>query len=212
MRLELAERLRCPNPHAPTPLVVVSGRKRDRELLEGFAGCPCCQLEVPIVEGHVRFSGNAPSSTAPEAGTAPDLDRLVALLGLGEPEGTVLLTGRYGLVAEALAEATGVSVILMHAARVWPASELVSAVLGAPPRVPFTDVTFRAAALDAETPGAIGADAVRAVAMGGRVVGAASLAVAAGLRELARDDQEWVAAREGSGAIVELTRRKQVEA
>lgn len=208
MRLELAERLRCPNPHAPTPLVVVSRRKRDRELLEGFAGCPVCQLEVPIVEGHVRFSGNAPSSTAPEAGTATDLDRLVALLGLGEPEGTVLLTGRYGLVAEALAEATGVSVVLMHAARVSPASELVSAVLGAPPRVPFTDMTFRGAALDKATPIALAADAVRAVAMGGRVVGAASLAVAAGLRELARDDHEWVAAREGSGAIVELSRRK----
>lgn len=207
MRLELAERLRCPNPHAPTPLIVVSRRKRERELLEGFAGCPVCHLEVPIIEGHVRFSGSAPSSAAPEASTAPELDRLIALLGLGEPGGAVLLTGRYALIAEALAESTGVSIVLMHAAKVWPASELVSAVLGAPSRVPFTDVTFRGAALDDATPIALAADAVRAVAMGGRVVGAASLAVPVGLRELARDDHEWVAAREAVGSIVELKRR-----
>jgi hypothetical protein len=87
----------------------------------------------------------------------------------------------------------------------------VSVVLGAPPRVPVTDVTFRGAALDAATPGARSADAVRAVAMGSRVVGAAGSIVPAGVRELARNDQEWVAAREGSGAIVELSRRKQAE-
>jgi hypothetical protein len=207
MRLDLAERLRCPRPHAPTPLVVVSRRKRERELLEGFAGCPVCQLEVPIVEGHLRFDGVAAGAAAADADQAPDLARLIALLGLGEPEGAVLLTGRYAIVAEALAELTGVGAVVMHATRVWPASELVSAVLGSPSLVPFTDTTFRGAALDASTPIALVADAVRSVAMGGRIVGAAGLLVPAGLKELARDDQEWVAARERSGAIVELRRR-----
>ena len=203
MRLDFAERLRCPRSHAPTPLVVVSRRKRGRELLEGFAGCPVCQLEVPIVEGHVRFEGIEPAP----AGRAPELDRLIALLGLAEPEGAVLLTGRYALIAESLAESTGVHAIVMHAAKEWPANELMSAVLGVLPLVPFTDATFRGAALDSGTPSALAVDAVRVVQVGGRVVGDAAMGVPAGLRAIARDDQEWVASREPIGPMVALRRR-----
>jgi hypothetical protein len=106
-----------------------------------------------------------------------------------------------------------VSVVLMHAAdadadagaRV--AEPAVAAVHGVPGSVPFTDDTFRAVALDADLPVSFVADAVRATATGGRVLARAGVAAPPGLKELARDDTEWVAARESGGAMVELKRR-----
>ncbi len=214
MRLDLVERLRCPNGHAPTPLIVVASLKRERELLEGVAGCPVCRLEARITGGHVRFEGAARATAtnvtatglAAPAAPAPELERVVALLGLSEPGGAVLLTGRYAALAEALAALTEAAVIVMHAAAP-PASERVSAVLGAPGTVPFIDATFRAAALDQATPPVIVEDVVRTVALQGRVLASVGLTPPHGLEELARDDREWVAARVGSGAVVELKRR-----
>ncbi|MCC6782223.1 MAG: hypothetical protein IT457_05235 [Planctomycetes bacterium] len=207
MRLELAERLRCPNPHAPTPLVVVSRRKRDRELLEGFAGCPVCRLEARITAGHVQFEGTASAPAFAPTGAAPELERVIALLGLSEPGGAVMLTGRYAALAEPLAMLTEAAVVVMHA-ETGSASDGVSAVLGALSRVPFTDATFRGAALDDGTPRAIVEDAVRTVAPEGRVLASVALTMPAGLKELARDDHEWVAARVSVDPVVELRRRQ----
>lgn len=206
MHLELAERLRCPAPHAATPLIVVARVTRERELREGFAGCPVCQLEARIIEGHVRFAGIASVGDAVEDGAAPDLARVIALLGLAEPGGAVLLTGRYASLAAALVAETGVRVVVMHASSLPSATEDLAAVTGALDRVPFTDATFRGAALDAGLPVALLSDAVRTVMVDGRVLADARVGALTGLKELARDDREWVAAREMAGAVVELKR------
>lgn len=205
MRLELTERLRCPNAHVPTPLVVVAREKRDRDLREGYAGCPVCRLEARITAGHVQFEGVVSAPAFAATGAAPELERVIALLGLSEPGGAVLLTGRYAALAESLAALTEASVVVMHA-DTPPASDQVSAVLGALGAVPFTDGTFRGAALDDTTPAAIAADAVRTLALQGRVLAAAALTMPSGLKELARDDREWVAAREMTEAVVALRR------
>ena len=206
MHLDLAERLRCPNDHRPTPLVVVAREKRDRDLREGIVGCSVCRLEARITAGHLRFEGHEPAPEFAATSAAPDLERVIALLGLSEPGGAVLLTGRYAALAEPLSARTEAAVVVMYA-DTPPASDQVSAVLGTLTRVPFMDETFRGAALDGRTPGSIVEDAVRAVAVQGRILAAASIPLPSGLRELARDDTEWVAARESSGAIVELKRR-----
>jgi len=206
MRLELAERLRCPNAHLPTPLVVVSREQRDRDLREGFAGCPVCRLEARITAGHVRFEGDASAPAFAARGAAPELERVIALLGLAEPGGAVLLTGRYAALAEPLATLTEATVVVMHA-DAPSASDQVAAVLGALTRVPFTDATFRGAALDDGMPQALVEDAVRTVVSQGRVLAAGTLPLPGGLKELARDDQEWVAARVSVGTVVELKRR-----
>ncbi len=83
----------------------------------------------------------------------------------------------------------------------------VSAVTGALAALPFTDGTFRGAALDAALPMALVADAPRTVAVRGRLLAAVAVPPPAGLRELARDDREWVAAREAVPTVVGLTRR-----
>ena len=223
MRLDLAERLRCPADHAPTPLIVVARAKRDRELLEGFAGCPVCHLEARVRAGHVEFPSGVESAVegagaaGHEASTGmaaragawmPDLERLQALLGLAEPGGAVLLTGRYASLGAALAARADVAVVTLQA-DAPPDAEGVSAVLGAPRRVPFTDGTFRGAALDAGLDAALAEDAVRTVSIGGRVLGAAALARPAGTNELARDAHEWVAAREAVPQAVPLSRRRE---
>lgn len=226
MRLELAERLRCPGPHAATPLIVVAQRTAGRELLAALLGCPVCRLEARVVDGDVRFDdAAAPRATDPAARarpeamrteSVPELERVVALLGLAEPEGAVLLTGRYAALAGRLATLTGVHVVVMHAEGMARGADAqgatavdasVSAVEGCAAAAPFSDATFRGVALDRELPAAFVADAVRATALGGRVLAAAGVPRPAGLEELARDDTEWVAARASDGAIVELKRR-----
>ena len=95
MRLEIAERLRCTQSHEPAPMVVVASEVDERELVRGTAGCPVCHAEVRISEGDVWFGtpvvgpGTAPASPAAEP-DAEALGRMIALLGLAEPEGTVL--------------------------------------------------------------------------------------------------------------------------
>lgn len=216
MRLDLAERLRCPRAHAPTPLVVVASSVVERDLRSGVAGCPLCQLEARVIEGAVRFAASGAdanrAATAPEvaahetAEPPPALDRLIALLGLAEPGGSVLLSGRYATVAESLALATEVAAVVMQSAADIDCNAQVAAVLGEEHAVPFSDATFRGAALDRVSP-EFAADAVRSVAVGGRVVGSAAQPVPAGLKVLAHDDTEWVAARESITAPIELRRR-----
>jgi hypothetical protein len=195
MRLELAERLRCPATHVPTPMVVVATRVAGRELLEGVVGCPMCRLEGRVTEGTVRFaeplgivlSGGAP----PGADDEPDedaIDRAAALLGLGEPGGAVLLAGRYATLAAVLRERF----------------EVATAVIETRAAIPFGDATFRAAALDL---GPVPLDAApRTVVPGGRIVAPSSADVPAGLRELARDAADWVAEREATSGVVTLGR------
>lgn len=216
MRLELAERLRCPRPHAPTPLVVVASQVVERDLRRGEAGCPVCRYEARIVDGDLVDGGpRTPADARPRAAASPtasptearELERLVALLGLAEPGGAVLLTGGYAALANDLASRCDVAVITDSPRASRPLEDPVAAVLGFTEAMPFTDGTFRAAALAAGTPPALATDQVRCVATGGRVVAPASVDRPAGLRELARDAQEWVAETEARPRVVELKRR-----
>lgn len=215
MRLEIAERLRCPHPHVPTPLIVVADRVLERDLIEGRAGCPVCRTEARIEEGDLWFAAlGGPVTAVATTSDPPDpnaLERLVALLGLAEPDGTVLLTGAYARFALRLAASTEVGVVTL-AAHGSPAGAgyrrglAVATVHGVATRLPFGDATFRAAALDASLAPALVADVVRGVHVGGRLVGAVGLTRPAGVRELARDATEWVGEREPTAPLVPLGR------
>lgn len=204
MRLELAERLRCPRAHAPTPLIVVAQRTHERELVEGFAGCPVCHLEARITAGDVAFPDGvevaAPSRLAP---TDDRVQRTAALLGLADPGGAVLLSGRYATLAAALAQGFGVTAILLGAREAAAATAPVAGVRAPAGTVPFADGTFRAAALETAFP-----DALRSVAVGGHVLAPAAAPLIAGLAELARDPEEWVARREPAAQPVAIARRQ----
>ena len=208
MRLDLAERLRCPRSHASTPLIVVADEVTGRDLRRGVAGCPVCQLEARIDAGDVWFGADRDDDHGEPADLEGALDRLIALCGLAEPGGAVLLTGRYGRLAERLTVAAGVSVVLIHPRSPHVGTDEVSTVHGERAQVPFIDQTFRAAALDTGFPESFIADVARSVQVGGRIVAAASVVPPEGVSELARDAAEWVGARERAAVVVELGRRK----
>jgi hypothetical protein len=215
MRLDLAERLRCPRPHGATPLVVVASEVVERDLRRGIAGCPVCRFEARFAGGDVFADGVAAQSRAagveerlaePSERTAA-LDRLIALLGLAEPGGAVLLTGEYASHAPALALRCELAVVTDRAVRDRALEDPVSAIVGFGDAIPFGDGTFRAAALGAATTPAQAAEATRCIVTGGRLVGAVTLSLPAGARELARDEREWVAETDVRATIVGLTRR-----
>ncbi len=218
MRLELAERLCCPSAHAPTPLILVRQLAVERELITGMLGCPVCQLEARIANGDVHFgpmvavASESESMGAAPVAAVPDIDRVMALLGLAEAGGAVLLTGRYAALGPRLAVRAEVSVVVMGPLRDPPTPNAdgagVSVLYGPLDRLPFTDGTFRGVALDVALPLGLVTEAVRATSLGGRVLAPVAVAPPVGVKELARDDQEWVAAREHSRPMVELTRRQ----
>lgn len=206
MQLEIVERLRCPRAHAATPLIMVAERTVERELVSGVAGCMSCHLEASVRDGDVFFPGTVPAAATSAHANPEALDRLVALLGLAEPSGAILLTGRYAALAAAVAAQVDVHVVVLNAEPVRGAG--VSVVHVAEPVVPFSDNTFRAAALDHETSMPVLLDTVRALQVGGRLLVELPLERPFGIRELARDATEWVGEREaGPTGVVRITRR-----
>ncbi len=227
MRLELAERLRCPGAHAPTPLIVVAQETRERVLRRAIVGCAVCGLEARIVAGALTFPDGlvvAGAEGAPaadlrgaaaavgdlRAGAAPPaevdaaaLERLVALLHLDAPGGAVLLAGGYARFAVALEASRDV-----HAVVLASAHDTRDDPRDGTPSIPFTDATFRAAAVEVMPPTLLG-DLPRVVTPGGRIVAVAGTEPPAGARVLARDEQEWVAeSAGGAGGMVTLQRLK----
>ncbi len=226
MRLELAERLRCPGAHASTPLIVVAQETRDRVLRRAIVGCAVCGLEARITAGALTFpdglvvagAEGAPAADLGRAAAADDvpagaavpadvdaaaLERLVALLHLDAPGGAVLLAGDYARFAAALEASHDVHTVVLTSAR-----DTRDERRDGTRSIPFTDATFRAAAV-AAMPSALLGDLPRVVTPGGRIVAAVGSEPPAGARVLARDDREWVAEREGSGGgMVTLQRLK----
>ena len=206
MRLELAERLRCPGAHAPTPLIVVAQETHDRVLHRAIVGCAVCGLEARIASGVLtlpsgfaaRRADDGVDPTADVADVA-DVERLAALLHLDAPGGAILLAGGYARFGAPLASGYGVQAIAL----VPPA-----VTRGAAPAIPFTDATFRAAAVEG-LPDASLADLARVIAPGGRIVAPTTVELPVGVSLLARDAREWVAASDGAGqgGVVALKRR-----
>jgi hypothetical protein len=197
MRLDLAERLRCPRPHAPTPLIVLASEVTGRNLVRGTAGCVTCRLEGRFVGGDLYIGdatvrcGGVSVTIAPR--DAALLDRLQALLGLSEPGGVVMLLGAYAGHSIALTERVEVTVVSLD---------------GTLDQLPFTDGTLRATALERSFPAHLAADLARCLSAGGRIVGAADVPLLPGIRELARDEREWVGERDSTSGIVGLQRRR----
>lgn len=226
MRIDLAERLRCPSPHQPTPLVIVAAEVVERDLVRGTAGCPVCHAEVRIARGDLWFGDAAEAATA-SADIAPGapttiaephdvagLERLMALLGLSEAGGAVLLTGDYARLALQLAATLDFSVVIVvdRGEGPGPGAGLergfaLAAVRGSPGAVPFSDGTFRAAALGAGLGPALVRDALRCIVPGGRVMGPAGLPRPDEVQELARDEREWVGETVPAAPMVTLGRR-----
>jgi uncharacterized protein YbaR (Trm112 family) len=202
--LALVDSLRCPVDHEESVLVLSADSWAGSRVASGTLGCPVCHARYAIRDGAVDFTGGAPGDfPLPAQPLESDGMRLAAQLGLGEPGGLVMLTGRYAVLAEALGEVVDVTCIVVDTVRAPQATvrfELRD-------RIPLPDATLRGAAIDEPraTPPFL-AEVTRCMQAGGRVVAPARSWVPDGARLIARDEQEWVAEVEGSVPVIQLRR------
>lgn len=175
-------------------------------LLEADLACPVCGAEFRIDGGVARFDEVViPAASDPVAPW-----RVAAQLGVTEGTMPVLLAGRYAEAGAALAALVPVPQVWLNApAGGSPAPEYPVSALLVEGRVPLGVETLAAAAVDrAHTAPAMLESIVRAVRRGGRVVAPADTPLPAGVKELARDEREWVAeVTTRASGLVELRRR-----
>ncbi len=202
MYVELIGTLYCPESHEPTPLLAVVDRIVGRNVEAGSLACPVCDTSYPIIDGVAVFD-DARYGAARETAPAPspslidrseEVMRAAALLNLAEPGGFVLVGGAWASLAESLADATGVAMVVLNAPGRPSGQGIVSPIYA--DALPLGRGVLRGALLDADT----SADGVtRAVRARGRLVGPAARVLPAGTRELARDGEHWVAERLDGG-------------
>lgn len=199
MHVDLIEALRCPASHSDGWLVARADVVVDRRIVQGTVGCPTCGAEWPIADGALHFAERpSPVSALEGAHTAApraEALRTAALLDLRDATGVVLLAGAAASIADALVAMTGVLVLVVNAP---PGVALAHSRLVVRDALPLGVGTLRGAHLDvAHADGAWMTSASRAVQRMGRIMAPVECAppgeVAGALRELARDEREWVA-------------------
>lgn len=205
MFVELIEHLRCPRGHEPSLLVGVATRSEHRHIIDGVLGCPACGAEFEVRGGVARF-GPSPRP-APEPPAMETAIRVAALLELNDARGFVILAGRWGAHAGMVAQMAETPLVFVNP----PAGAdltVAAAVIETDAALPVVEGAARAAAIDPLALDPL--SCVNAVRPGGRVLGPASLPLPDGLREIARDEREWVAERVSQTAprLVELRRAR----
>jgi hypothetical protein len=190
-------------------LILLADRMDDRRVVDGLLGCPNCRDGFPVRGGFGDLrapprGGDHPQGRAGPPGVVDEAEaaRIMALVGVAEGPGTVLLAGSPSRYSAWLAEAIpGVEVVGLDPDLVaWPESPRVSRIM-ARPGIPIFDRTLRGVAVD----GALGArwirEAARVIAPLARVVvtdapgDAAAALLGAGLKILAAEGRTVVAAR-----------------
>jgi hypothetical protein len=217
MHLEIVDSLRCPADHEDTWLVASIAEWNGRHIMRATLGCPICHVTYPVARGTADFSGTAPDEHVtrvvagrPTAGET-ELQRLAAQLDLRDPGGIVLLVGRYAAMANELEGVTAAHYLTIAtpgdpAAATAPEETL----LRIRDRLPLAAASVRAAAVEGLPPLAPAADEIaRVLRAGGRLVAPTAAPLPPGIRELARDEREWVGERLADGAApVPLERRR----
>jgi hypothetical protein len=201
--LSLVDSLRCPAHDDPWPLVLSVERWDNERVREGVLGCPLCQARYFIREGGVDFTPG--TVRRPSSNEGADALRLAAQLGLSEPGGTILLTGRYANVHETLISLADVTCILIDGAP-SAASKGVTFVIA--DRLPIVDGALRGAAVDSRSSPPFLADVMRSLRPGGRIVAPATASLPEGVNVLARDQSEWVGQVESRLDPIPIIRRK----
>lgn len=223
MHLELVELLRCPVPHTPSVLVAAADLISNRYMTEGLLGCPECRAEYPVRGGVTHFiSAPPPFDAAIEISSSNSVDpmRLAAQLGLSAGRSVYALIGHDITTVVAMREIVAARMLLLNApqldATAFPTEQLQDAAVVAPigvmmcgdvlPIVPgkFDGIAIQSANVDAR----LLEQSVLALRTGGRLVANVPTPLPAGVRELVRDEQVWVAERESvASAPIALIRR-----
>jgi uncharacterized protein YbaR (Trm112 family) len=198
MHVAIVELLRCPVPHAESPLVAAATRQQERRILAGSLGCPVCGTTYEIAGGIADFGGHRkPASGSDAEPNDESTVRLAAQLDLTETGRLLLLFGRYARLAPALSVMFDAQCIAVNAAAEVEAHIAEHAsVLRISHVVPLAAASMHGVAVDAEHATLLAVDAVRGLLRPrGRLVAPASVLVPSSVELLARDDSEWVGVR-----------------
>lgn len=205
MLLSLVDIVRCPEPHQESTLVLSVEAWQGQRVWAGTLGCPVCHARFVIHDGVVHFGGPV-SETPGELVGEVDAFRIAAQLGLSEPGGVVLLTGRYARAHRQLIEAAEITCILVDAEH---AQSPLAVNFDGVRRFPLADGTLRGAAVD---PGRATdfmlAEAVRCLRPRARLLAPASGALPVGSRPVAEDAFERVVEVDAPVTRITLTRAK----
>lgn len=195
MHLVLTDVLTCPR--CGSGLIVMADQMAGRQIMEGQLGCPGCRTNYPVRAGAADLrTANGAIEAAAYTG---DASRLLALTGVTEARGFMLLTGS---VASAAHQVVGIVPNLQLVA-VNPGAgephEGVSVLLvdGA---LPFSAGSMRAVIATGELNAERVAECARVIAVGARVVFESDavdrgVVEQAGLRVLAAEGNTVVALR-----------------
>ena len=197
MFVELVGALRCVRPHEATWLVASAYRMEQRDIVSGELGCPVCDARYSIEYGVADFRDGQRGIPPAPAGGGRDLAlRAAALLDLTTPGGVIVLAGRWAAAAHAMGELTEhVHVLGLDAPSDIESGNGVSLLLTAG-HLPLRPFTVRGVALDAAHASAdCLAAAVAALQPNGRLLAPVESSRPAGVEELARDENHWLAAR-----------------
>jgi uncharacterized protein YbaR (Trm112 family) len=204
--LSLVDVFRCPADHEEMALVLSVDAWRDTRIDRGVLGCPRCLARYPIANGVVDFRRTPiPGALLTrESPLAPDEgERLQALLGLAEPGGVILLTGRYAIHADAVASLIDVTCLLVGASGAHP--NCVGIEIDA--SIPLAPRSVRAAAIDDTTfERSLLAEVAGVVKPGGRILSPAGVPAPEAVTILAADHRDWVGQVHGSPDVVTLRR------
>jgi uncharacterized protein YbaR (Trm112 family) len=206
MFLPLVDVLRCPVAHEETWLVASIDRAEDRDIITGALGCPQCLAEYPIREGIVLFGADIPlpEYRAPDESAAM---RLAAGLDLTDARMTAVLHGAWASQAPLIRGFSPAQLLMVNAPAGIVTGDGISLVRAL--RAPLASASVNAAAFDADASPEMIASLITSLRPNGRLLGPASVPVPAGLSELARDDEVWVAQSSAAttSAPISLTRK-----
>ena len=199
MQLALTDQLRCTAAHAETWLVARADVAEHGWMVDGVLGCPVCHLERAVRAGVVIWNDTHGATPAgPSGATVPDDDasvRVAALLAFSDSHAPFLLCGVLGVHAAALGGMATAPLVLLDPPDDSAAG--LATIIRGTDRMPFADRSVQGIALDAVHAAAGRIDwAVRALVPTGRMVANADVPVPTGIREMARDDVQWVGERE----------------
>jgi hypothetical protein len=190
VHIELVELLRCVRPHDDTWLVAAIDRIEDREIVAGTLGCPICRAEYEIRDRIVYLTRPQEDAKAGE----PDVDqamRIAAALGLTDARGVAVLHGRWARHARFVRSLSPAQLIALdRAVTVEPEDGVNVVVCDA---APLARRSVRGVAVGADATPETVSSLVAALGPGGRVIAPIALPLPAGMNELARDDEVWVA-------------------
>jgi uncharacterized protein YbaR (Trm112 family) len=170
---QLTDLLTCPRCGPTHGLILLAQQVKDRRVQRGWLGCPHCRTDYPVTDGvaDLRLDPAADRQPGPPLEEEDLALKIVALSGLAEERGYLLLDERLAHVADAVAQlAPDLEVISVKPApdgfrEGRGVSRLLSEV-----RFPLVEYRLRAVAIAPARDQELVAAAARRVAAGGRLL------------------------------------------